>query len=342
MLLGSFLQVFVTCVTLSGCSLASSMPFRQGQETSRFDLHDIYGEVGKFWALATPFAVILVMLYKAGAKLFTCAELVTSTTAGMLFGSTSIEWLSAIGCAMLGAGCSWTVLRSQRLVSERLVPETDVSTDISHAQRWLWRALWLFGFCVLTLPSVLYVAASSLPENNTLFNATLMAQWYYISKAMSFVLIIISNVLVPWWANFCSASGINPLETCCWVNLFVVWLLPATTAVLFNEDCFSVWLRFWSTCYDNELDISIPNEVCVLFSDGVSCGSVGNLTLLTTESICRPVYHKGRCARSVLATLSPLYVQKAVLQCTVAPVIFLAMAFFQGRLATPFPEESTR
>ena len=94
-------------------------------------------------------------------------------------------------------------------------------------------------------------------------------------------------------------SGQHQLQTGMAIvaRTLLVVVVPCVAVLVFNDGCFRGWMQLWVPCREKGyFDQSVSVPYFEYFSYVPYYGSI-DLSLVTHEAICNPVYQSGTCAR---------------------------------------------
>ena len=189
---------------------------------------------------------------------------------------------------------------------------------------------WLLVVGVLSGPSLLYAASTSIPpDDNTLGLGTTALRLFHNSAGI--VLFLITSIAVPFLADNlikCVNGGNKDravaLHLIMVARLMIALIVPFGAVFVLNQDCHAQWLRLWKPCssqdsfqvYSCDITADWPSPNWCFFSP---------VLLVGHDQVCSPDYQASRCPRAVVDVLGTLIVQKQAFAVFAAPPLALLM-----------------
>merc|ERR1712196_559133 len=152
--------------------------------------------------------------------------------------------------------------------------------------------------------------AKTLPKHHTW--DTVIAWFGHWASMVAVAIDIV--VLPPMVCKYAKLSGIKSSMLLMTARMANAWLISSVMTMLLHENCAAGWKWSWAVCATgrNGFDVEIDNVKL----------------LNTSKDICRAPIHwwkQGRCSRALVETLTPLFLQKAILRVFFLPVDTLAL-----------------
>lgn len=190
---------------------------------------------------------------------------------------------------------------------KRKPPPTLKKTSLMMAAWFLWICLVTF----LSLPSVFFTCAKSLPSDNAWELSDNTLQLFHSTAAVQTV--IIDIVLAPPLSSkFSHITGIKADRLLMTFRLFSAWLVAVATTAFLDENCYGGWKLAWKVCQAGS------NE------HGKFVWKVyGEEILNPTDDLCglsKTWWSDGRCSRAMVGTVTPFLLNKLLIRSTVQPL----------------------
>ncbi|CAK8990647.1 unnamed protein product [Durusdinium trenchii] len=285
----------------------------------------------------------LFALHLKNAQYYECGDSFARTTFAY--------FLSEDPHAELAVSCCWCFWALLCMYSLRLLPQASqpfrerfsIKPPSASPSSGIWRALriaccgglWACIVCILSLPSLAYTFANTLPRENTLVENQAWLQFSHKQAALAMLSVdlIITQRLAERFSRWANMRRSLLLMA---ARLATMWLYATVCAIVLNEQCMRGWTKFWKVCdkaSDSYKEFNITLGHNYLLNPTIDlCAANGRWS------------HHGACMRSVIETLAPLFLQKILQRAFIQPVMmFVVWAFsknVEGKLilkSTYFP-----
>ena len=277
----------------------------------------------------------------AGANYFECGKPFLRSTLAYLWGNATAEWSYSItACVFVPiAVLSVEQIRVAALNIPLAVQRDQVKQGVrSFVVLPLVVFGWMLCTAILSIPSLVYTAATSLPPDNTLGLGVVTLQIF--EGGGGAILYLVSARIVPvlsrWASHLVDGGARLSCNVIMTTRLVISLIVPFCAVVMMNQDCFAHWLWFWNPCKDNSSEQfnvvwAQPTGYCT--SSAAECNSWSNdfvqtgtfnTTIVEHSEVCRPDYiADGRCPRAAISVVGSLMVSKLTFAAFVAPGISL-------------------
>jgi len=169
---------------------------------------------------------------------------------------------------------------------------------------------------VMCVPTVLYIAVQSLPNNNSLLDMSQTWRFVFEWFVASF-LVLVSNlgtaVLGKPIARVVSKEYSDRFVLL--ARIILVILARVLGVILLDNSCWQFWKVLWKPCAPEStaFDIFIVSDVFKY-----------KYAALKTRDICAIQYQRGKCGRRVIELTSVLMFRKIVIQAFASPLAIIA------------------
>lgn len=264
----------------------------------------------------------LVPLYWWGAKYYVdCGHPLSKLSVAYLLNQPAAEWLVTI---------LWLVhvLFYLMLANRMPRPQKAIILSSSRSQTlntsgilsrvkivlaWLgWTAI----TAVLSLPTALYAASATIPDDDVFKgdSRSWLETFHVLAPALT---LMVDRLLIPPVSKvYAKRSGLRLSMLKTTARMASMWVVATGVTILLHENCIGGWKWFWRVC--NDESSADPFKV-----------SVGGLEILNPkDDLCRTRpdwFMRSRCSRSVVETLTPLFLGKTALRATVQPVMSICL-----------------
>eukprot|EP00300_Choanocystis_sp_HF-7_P008749 c16085_g1_i1.p1 GENE.c16085_g1_i1~~c16085_g1_i1.p1 ORF type:complete len:693 (+),score=98.26 c16085_g1_i1:514-2592(+) len=182
---------------------------------------------------------------------------------------------------------------------------------------------WLVSLGILNVPTIVYTTIQALPANNVLN----LSQWEasMLGHAIAPVLVVVSEVIVPWLCAFVVSKWDNDMETRRRLDLatafvllshiLVLSVLPILSEFALAQGCMQGSRLLWRPCTaEGNFDVLIPILNAV------------NVTVLHHSDVCTPSFgDANRCVRQVIRTVAQLNMNKIIWQALFSTIKIFAV-----------------
>ena len=253
---------------------------------------------------------MLFLIYSLSGAHFDCSPpLWQSTIAGhKAEHARSDVAVVAIWCAMQARVRSVIVATPKRAKREK----TSVSSWEHKIGRIFVWFLWVCIVAFLSLPSVFFTCAQSLPSQNTFGFSDDTLQLFHNTAPIQTV--IIDMVLAaPLSGKFSKLTGLKADRLLMTFRLFSAWLVALITTATLDENCFGGWKVAWKVCQEGSEEHSRFNWK--VYDEEI---------LNTTQDICSfhaAGWSDGRCSRAIVGSLTPFLLKKLLIRTTMQPLV---------------------
>ena len=191
---------------------------------------------------------------------------------------------------------------------------------------------WLLVVGVLSGPSLLYAASTSIPpDDNTLGLGTTTLRLFHNSAGI--VLFLITSIAVPFLADNlikCVNGGNKDravaLHLIMVARLMIALIVPFGAVFVLNQDCHAQWLRLWKPCSSQDsFQVYNCDPTDKDYYSPNYCITPVPVLLVGHDQVCSPDYQASRCPRAVVDVLGTLIVQKQAFAVFAAPPLALLM-----------------
>ena len=192
-------------------------------------------------------------------------------------------------------------------------PSDSLSSTCSLSRIGAW-LLWTLVVSVLSLPSIFFAFAQSLPAQNAWDLDDNMLRIFHATAPLLTVLIDMA-LAAPISAKFSKLTGVKADRLLMMFRLFSAWLLALLTTLLLDENCLGGWKRAWKVCQEEAKEHSKFNWK--IFDEEI---------LNTQQDICDSnfaLWAEDRCSRALVGGLTPFLLKKLLTRSTLQPLILL-------------------
>ncbi|CAK9014826.1 Probable leucine-rich repeat receptor-like protein kinase At2g33170 [Durusdinium trenchii] len=262
--------------------------------------------------ITTLLALPLLLLFWASGNYYECSPLLWQSTAA----NSSVEPLAGLG--VISCWCTMLFLFRTLFASMPMRQKERQRRSTRHGCVWRIRRLLAWGcwVCIVTalsLPSILFSCAQSLPGNGHRDTSGSDFMFKLVYHATPLLIVVIDVVLAAKLSTkYCDFSGIKADRLLMTFRLFAAWLLPLLITVVLDENCLSVWKMTWSVCQPGSpehkyFDWNIYEEE-ILDTDRDIC------------TLSQSWWSDGRCSRAIVGNLTSLLLQKLLVRSTLYPL----------------------
>ncbi|CAK9000103.1 Uncharacterized protein SCF082_LOCUS6350 [Durusdinium trenchii] len=190
--------------------------------------------------------------------------------------------------------------------------------------------MWICIVTLLSLPSIFFTFAQSIPAQNTWDLSENLLTFFQMTAPVQAVLI--DMVLAARISTaFSRLTGVKADRLLMTFRLFSAWLLAALTTIALDENCLSGWKLAWKVCEEGSRENSKFNW------------KIYNEELLNTaQDICtftQTWWSDGRCSRAIVGGLTPFLLKKLLTRSTLQPFVLWTMWHFSQLEPASDPRE---
>ena len=279
---------------------------------------------------ATP----LLLIFSFGGKYFLCNPPLWRTTVAS-------HWAEGVWLD-LGVVTAWCAMQflfrsiiasipKARRAKQR--NENNLSSCKSKMVRILVWFLWICIVSILSLPSIFFTCAQSLPSQNAWGLSNQMFQLFYTTAPILAVLIDMA-LATPLSSNFSRCTGVKADRLLMTFRLFSAWLLAMITTAALDENCLGGWKISWKVCQEGSEEHNRFNWK--VYDEEI---------LNTTQDICSfstTWWHDGRCSRTIVGSVTPFLLGKLLIRSTVQPAALWTFWQFSRLEAAPDRKQGGR
>ncbi|OLP88199.1 hypothetical protein AK812_SmicGene30504 [Symbiodinium microadriaticum] len=264
----------------------------------------------------------LLLIFCFGGRYYDCSPPLWQTTIASLKAESVFPELGVVAC-----WCAMQLLFRSLILGIRSKAgpaEGLAERGMARAAVWL---LWICIVSILSLPSVFFTFAQSVPAQNVwdlddgtlrLFHATAPVQAVLIDMVLAW----------PVSTTFSGLTGIRADRLLMTFRLFSAWLLAALTTLAFNENCYGGWKLAWKVCQEGSEEHD--KFTWKIFEEEI---------LNTQRDICSfggAFWLEDGCSRAIVGGLTP-FLLKLLVRSTMQPLI-LGVLWRFSRLEPLGPE----
>ncbi|CAE7900934.1 XIAO [Symbiodinium microadriaticum] len=265
----------------------------------------------------------LLLIFCFGGRYYDCSPPLWQTTIASLKAESVFPELGVVAC-----WCAMQLLFRSLILGIRSKAgpaEGLAERGMARAAVWL---LWICIVSILSLPSVFFTFAQSVPAQNVwdlddgtlrLFHATAPVQAVLIDMVLAW----------PVSTTFSGLTGIRADRLLMTFRLFSAWLLAALTTLAFNENCYGGWKLAWKVCQEGSEEHD--KFTWKIFEEEI---------LNTQRDICSfggAFWLEDGCSRAIVGGLTPFLLKKLLVRSTMQPLI-LGVLWRFSRLEPLGPE----
>ena len=287
------------------------------------------------WTLSSVGILGLLPMYLLGAQYYFCADALVRTSAAYLEGSPVLECLVSVAwCAHLALGSVLIGrLPKPRREIQADTPEPECTPALTPSDptsgdrrqrglptvvgRTLCWFVWILVVSALASPSIVYAISGTLPKHNSLFSWRHGWVLLWIAhRTTALVMLAIDTLVTPKLAGgFAKMTGLREDMLLMAARMGTMWVVAAGTTILLHENCYGGWRWFWLVCTPGS-----PEEAKFRLTFGPQ-------TIIDPATdLCPPRqgwWRQGRCSRSLIESLGPLFMEKLALRAFLQPVTTL-------------------
>ena len=256
--------------------------------------------------LASP----LLLIFGLSGKYYDCSPPLWQTTAANF---------SAEGwCAQFGVIVLWCAMQVlfRCILAGIIVPRRSHLKAVLGCNKRIARVTaWIMWICIVTLlslPSIFFTFAQSIPAQNTWDLSENLLTFFQMTAPVQAVLI--DMVLAARISSkFSKLTGLKADRLLMTFRLFSAWLLAALTTIALDENCLSGWKLAWKVCEEGSKENSKFNWK--IYDEEL---------LNTTRDICtftETWWSDGRCSRAIVGGLTPFLLKKLLTRSTLQPLL---------------------
>eukprot|EP00435_Cladocopium_sp_Y103_P057732 s406_g20.t1 len=278
-------------------------------------------------------AALLFLIYSLSGAHFDCSPPLWQTTiAGHKAENPGSDFaVVATWCAMQALFRS--IIAAIPKPAER--EETSVSSWKHEIVRIFVWFLWVCIVAFLSLPSVFFTCAQSLPSQNTFGLSDDTLQLFHNTAPIQTV-IIDMLLAAPLSSKFSRLTGLKADRLLMTFRLFSAWLVALITTAVLDENCLGGWKVAWKVCQEGSEEHNRFNWN--LFDEEI---------LNTTQDICSLRFSggwwsDGRCSRAIVGSLTPFLLKKLLIRTTMQPLVLWLLWHFSRLEATSFDPKRGR
>ncbi|CAK9039824.1 unnamed protein product [Durusdinium trenchii] len=263
--------------------------------------------------LASP----LLLIFGLGGKYYDCSPLLWQTTAANF---------SAEGwCAQFGVIVLWCAMQVlfRCILAGIIKPRRSHRKAVRGCKKRITRVTaWVMWICIVTLlslPSIFFTFAQSIPAQNTWDLSEAGLTFFHATAPVQTVLIDMV-LAVPLSSKFSKLTGLKADRLLMTFRLFSAWLLAALTTTALDENCLSGWKLAWKVCEEGSKENSKFNWK--IYDEEL---------LNTTRDICtftETWWSDGRCSRAIVGGLTPFLLKKLLTRSMLQPLVLWTMWHF--------------
>eukprot|EP00435_Cladocopium_sp_Y103_P056168 s406_g18.t2 len=275
----------------------------------------------------------LLLIYTLSGKYFECSPPLWQTTiAGSKANNAWSEY------AVVTLWCMMQVLFRSIVVAipkatKQCQPDKPVSQCNTKLGRVLVWFLWVCIVALLSLPSVFFTFAQSLPSQNSFGFSDDTLQLFGRTGPIQTV-IIDMLLAAPLSSKFSNWTGVKADRLLMTFRLFSAWLLAVATTAALDENCLGGWKVAWKVCQEGSEEHNRFNWK--VYDEEI---------LNTTQDICSfstAGWSDGRCSRAIVGNLAPFLLEKLLVRSTVQPLVLWMLWHFSRLEATLFDPKRGR
>ena len=187
----------------------------------------------------------------------------------------------------------------------------------SDRQSWRGRVCaWLLWICIvsaLSLPSVFFTFAQSLPAQPSNPDNNMLKFFHGTAPVQAVLIDMVFAVQIS--QKFSGLTGVKADRLLMMFRLFSAWLLAVLTTVVLDENCHGGWKLAWNVCREGSNEQSKFNWK--IFDEEI---------LNTQRDICDfsgTFWSDGRCSRAIVGGVTPFLLKKLLTRSTLQPLIWL-------------------
>eukprot|EP00658_Telonema_sp_P-2_P081305 TRINITY_DN8299_c0_g6_i1.p1 TRINITY_DN8299_c0_g6~~TRINITY_DN8299_c0_g6_i1.p1 ORF type:complete len:507 (+),score=86.56 TRINITY_DN8299_c0_g6_i1:81-1601(+) len=270
---------------------------------------------------------VLVGLFWGGSNWYECGKPWLYTTAAYLYDNRELEVAVAVVLCAGAAAAGWLIRRLECQVRDRL---HECQGRASRATWWQWAAIWAawaMTTLVLSIPTALYVAATTLPPGDNTLGLSRFTLGFF-EHAGGPILYGVSALLVPPLARLLARTTVGQdrgshlaVRLMLVARLLVALVIPFALVLALNQECHALWLRLWEPCHvRGSFDVFVPVPVGIVPMSHTNTYSNQKNQVLQRDDVCHPPYRPhGECPRAVVAALGKLLLDKILFAACVGP-----------------------
>lgn len=241
-----------------------------------------------------------------------------------------MEWLAAIACCVY-ASVGTLAIGAVRAQSVTDIARQTETSNYTNRQIVAIVVCWLLVTIILSGPSLLYAASTSIPpDENNLGLGTLALRLFHNGAGM--ILFLITSIAVPYLADTlikCVNGGNKDrgvaLHLIMVARLMIALVVPFVAIFVLNQDCHAQWLKLWKPCNSQGSFQVYSCDLSVDWPDPNYCHGFAPALLVGHDQVCSPDYQASRCPRAVVDALGTLIVSKQIFAVFAAPPLALLM-----------------